>query len=204
LGVALTIDELAAVPRWPLEHTLGLAGRVRGDTLGAWGDNLRERFGQSALDKVRARLPAEHAQIAPVLGDRDRVPVHAQLLITEAIVDELLDGNVLALLPLLVADTRAGLGRIRLTAMRVAGVGNLIRLGPKAFRDVHEKGDHDVDVSAGRAEMRFRGNRLFVHPTWRVLQVFATRVLFDLVNKRGEVVGVDAGDDAFAAIATWS
>jgi hypothetical protein len=204
LGVALTIDELAAVPRWPLEHTLALAGRVRGDTLGAWGDNLRKRFGQSALEKVRARLPAEHAQIAPVLGDRDRVPVHAQLSITEAIVDEFLEGNILALLPLIVADTRAGVGAVRHAAMRLAGPRTLIGLGPKAFRDVHEKGEHDVDVSSGRAEMRFRGNRLFGHPTWRVLQVFATRVLFDLVNKRGDVVGVDAGDDAFTAIATWS
>jgi hypothetical protein len=203
LGVALTIDELVEIPRWPLEHTLALEGRVRGDTLGAWGENLRKRFGADAVARVRARLPAEHASIASVLGDRDRVPVHAQLLLTEAIVDEFLGGDMRALLPLLVADTREGLGRIRLVAMRVAGLGTLIRLGPKTFRDVHERGEHDVDVSTGRARMRFARDRLFAHPTWRVMQVFATRVLFELVNTRGDVVGEDAGDDAFTSIATW-
>ncbi|MFN0252528.1 MAG: hypothetical protein ACKV2T_36965 [Kofleriaceae bacterium] len=202
--MALTIDELAVAPRWPLEHTLALTGRVRGDTLGAWGENLRERFGQSALAKVRARLPPEHAQIAPVLGDRDRVPVHAQLLITEAIVDEFLDGNMPALLPLLVADTRAGLGRIRLTAMRLAGVGYLMSLGPKTFRAVHEQGTHDAAVGKKSAHLYFTNNRLFAHPTWRVLQVLATYVLFDLVGTDGKVLGHDADTNAFTSIATWT
>ncbi len=201
--MALTLDELAASSRWPLEQTLALEGRVRGDTLGAWGENLRTRFGAEAVARVRARLPSELASISPVLGDRDRVPVFAQLLVTEAIVDELLGGDMRALAPLLVEDTRAGLGRIRLAAMRVAGVGNLIRLGPKSFRDVHERGEHTASVSAGRAVMRFTQNRLFAHPTWRVLQVLATRVLFELVNARGEIVGEDAGNDAFTTIATW-
>ena len=203
LGVALTIEQLAAAPRWPLEHTLGLAGKVRGDTLGPWGENLRARFGPTAIDRVRARLPAEHAAIATVLGSRDRVAVHAQLVLTEAIVDELLGGDMLALLPLLVADTRAGLGAIRHAAMRVAGVGNLLLLGPRTFREVHERGVHEADVVAKRADLRFTHNRLFAHPTWRVLQVFATRVLFELLATRGAVVGEDAGDDAFTAIATW-
>lgn len=204
LGVALTIPQLAAVSRWPLERTLALAGTARGDTLGAWGDNLRRRFGDDALARVRARVPDEVAAIAPVLGERDRVPVFAQLVLTEAIVDELLAGDMVALGPLLVADSRAGLGRIKLAAMRLAGAGNLVKLGPRAFRDVHERGQHEVTTSGRRAELRFTGNPLFGHPTWRVLQTLATRVLFELVGTRGEVVGEDTSDTAFTAIATWA
>ncbi len=203
LGVALTIDELRAAPRWPLDRTLALQGRVRGDTLGPWGANLGKRFGADALSRVRARLTPELASIAPVLSDRDRVPVYAQLVLTEAIVDEFLDGDMRALLPLLVADTRAGVGKVRHAAMRLAGAGTLLRLGPRTFRDVHELGEHDVTVASGRAEMRFARNPLFAHPTWRVLQAYATCVLFDLVGVRGTVVGEDAGADAFTAIATW-
>ena len=201
--MALTIDELVTAPRWPLDRTMALAGRVRGDTLGPWGTNLAKRFGPEALARVRARLP-EGLAIQPVLTERDRVPVCAQLIVTEAIVDEFLAGDMLALLPLIVADTRAGIGAIKLTTMRLMGVGNLIRLGPRTFREIHERGEHDVTVASGRAEMRFAGNPLFGHPTWRVLQIFATRVLFELVGARGTVVGDHAGDDAFTAIATWS
>lgn len=214
--MALTIEELARVPRWPLEHTLALQGGVRGDTLGAWGHNLVTRFGPDAVARIRERVVpgtahedrdrvrAELVAIPPMLSDRDRVPVYAQLVLTEAIVDEFLDGDMLALLPLLVEDTRAGLGRLRLGAMRIAGVGNLIRLGPRTFREVHEKGEHAVDVSGRRAELQFTRNRLFANPTWRVLQVLATRVLFELVGAKGSVLGEDTGDDAFTAIATWT
>ncbi len=202
--MALTIDELVTAPRWPLDRTMALAGRVRGDTLGPWGTNLGTRFGRDAVDRVRSRLPAELAAIQPVLTDRDRVPVWAQLLVTESIVDEFLGGDMLALLPLIIADSRAGIGAIKLTTMRVMGVGNLIRLGPRTFREIHERGEHDVTVASGRAEMRFARNPLFGHPTWRVLQIFATRVLFELVGARGIVVGDHAGDDAFTAIATWT
>jgi hypothetical protein len=125
-------------------------------------------------------------------------------VLTEAIVDEFLGGDSLALLPLLVEDTRAGLGRIRLAAMRVMGLGNLIRLGPKTFRDVHERGEHTANVSSKRAELRFSGNPLFAHPTWRVLQVLATRVLFEIVGARGSILGENAGEDAFTAVATWA
>jgi hypothetical protein len=200
LGVALTIDELVAAPRWPLDRTMALAGRVRGDTLGPWGDNLRKRFGPDALARVLARLPMP---VAPVLTDRDRVAVYAQLLVTEAIVDELLDGDMLALLPLIIADTRASIGTIKLAAMRVMGIGNLLRLGPKTFRDVHENGTHEAVVAKKSAHLTFANNPLFAHPTWRVLQVFATSVLFDLVGAKGDVLGEETGDAAFTSIATW-
>lgn len=201
--MALTIEELCAVPRWPLDRTLALAGTVRGDTLGPWGQNLEKRFGAGGLARVRARLPRELASIAPVLGDRDRVPVYAQLVVTEAIVDELLGEQILALLPLLVEDTRAGIGRLRHAAIRIAGVARLLERGPSAFRDIHERGEHEVSVARNRAELRFFGSPLFGHPTWRVLQVLGTLVLFELAGTTGNIAAEPTGDDAFTAIARW-
>ena len=95
----LTIATLAEVPRWDLARTLALPGWCRGDALGPWGENLTRRFGAGAHDRLRRRLPAEHARIAPVLTARDTVPAHAQLVLTEAIVDEFLAGDLRALLP---------------------------------------------------------------------------------------------------------
>jgi hypothetical protein len=198
--VSLTIEALAARPRWSDNQTRSLVGKVRGDTLGTWGNNLVARFGPGALQRVRRRVPDE---IAPVLGKRDRVPVFAQLLLTEAIVDEFLGRDILALYPLLVEDTRAGLGGLQLAILRKLGVENVFRLGARSFRKVHEHGSHDVAIERCDAHFTFSGNALFAHPTWRVLQMFATRVVLELANRSGSVVGEDAGDTGFVAHAHW-
>lgn len=195
----LTIETLAARARWSDDQTRNLVGLVRGDTLGAWGNNLVSRFGPDALARIRRRVPDE---IPPVLGERDRVPVFAQLLLTEAIVDELLGGDILALYPLLVADTRAGLGRLQVGALRLLGPAGAFRLGPRSFRQVHERGAHDVAIDRRTARFSFTGNPLFAHPTWRVLQVFATRIVLDLANTPGTVLGDDVVD-GFDAVARW-
>jgi hypothetical protein len=199
LDVSLTIEALAARARWSDDQTRHLVGRVRGDTLGAWGENLTKRFGPDALDRIRRRVPDE---IAPVLGEQDRVPVFAQLLLTEAIVDEFLAGDLLALYPLLAADTRAGLGRVQLALLRTLGAGGAFRLAPRSFRKVHERGEHDVEIGKRTARFTFAGNPLFAHPTWRVLQVFATRVVLELANTPGTIESEDA-DDGFIAVARW-
>lgn len=203
MGVTLTIADLAVVPRWSDHQTLALIGTVRGDTLGAWGQNLVARFGAEALARVRQRVPASIAATPAVLGDRDRVPVFAQLLLTEAIVDECLGGDVRALYPLLVADTRAGLGRIRLALLRTLGPAGALRLGPRSFGQIHERGEHTVEIAGRTAHLAFRGNPLFGHPTWRVLQAFATQLVLELAAAPGDLTAEGARDDAFDVRARW-
>ena len=201
--MAITIESLAAVPRWPLERTLTLPGRSRGDLLGGWGDNVIKRFGPDALARVRRRLPASLQELAPVLTTRDWVPVFAQLVLTEAIVDEHLAGDMLALYPLLVADTRAGMGRVQLAIVRALGPARALRLAPRQFEKTQERGSLAVEIDRKRATLRFRGSPLFEHPSWRVLQVLATRVLLELTETPGTVVGEAPGPETFDAIATW-
>jgi hypothetical protein len=120
-----------------------------GDLLGRWGDNVVRRFGPAALIKVRARLTPPLDQLAAVLTSRDWVPVHAQVAVTEAIVDELLGGDLGALYPLLVEDTRAGLGRLELAVVRGMGPARALKLGPRSFKKVDERGECEVASTDG-------------------------------------------------------
>jgi hypothetical protein len=201
--VALTIEMLAAEPRWNLNRTLALPGRSRGDLLGAWGDNVRARFGQTALEQLRRRVPASIAALPPVLTARDWVPVYAQLLVTEAIVDEWLGGDLRALYPLLVEDTRRALNRVQLMLVRGLGPARALKLGPRTFKAVHESGRNHVEIEGRTARISFAGSPLFEHPTWRILQLFATQTLLELADRPGSATGESGDADSFVAIARW-
>lgn len=194
----LSLEDLAATPVTPPDQ---LAGRCRGDLLGPWGDNVARRFGAAGLARVRQRLPSPLDQLPPVLSARDWVPIGAQLVVTEAIVDELLAGDWLALLPLLIEDTRAGVGRVQLALLRTMGPGNAFKLTSRTFAKVYEQGAADAQVSGRTARLTFTGNPIFAHPRWRLMQLFAMRVMLDLANAPGTVSGEDAA--GFIAIARW-
>ena len=193
----LTIERLAAAPA---QDFAGLSGRCRGDLLGPWGTNVTRRFGAPGLARVRARL-GPLADLAPVLTAKDWVPIHAQLAVTEAIVDELLGGDWLALGPLLVEDTRAGLGRIQLTLLRAMGAGNAFKLTSRAVAQVYETGSATADVHGTHARLAFTGNAVFAHPRWRLMQLYAMRTLLSLLGATGAVTGEDAV--GFVAVADW-
>ena len=199
----VTDETLAAEPRWEPARVAALPGRNRGDLLGTWGDNLMRRFGTDALRRVRTRLAPPLDQIAPRLGARDWLPVHAQLVVTEAIVDEFLGGDLRALRAPLVEDTRIGLSRMQQVIVRTMGPGRAIRLAQRDFPKVHERGTVDVELTARSARLTFRGTPLFAHPTWRVLQLYGMCTLLELTGKLGTAVGDDLGSDGFVAIASW-
>jgi len=201
--VFLTDEELAAQPRWDRARLLALPGRCRGDLLGPWGQNLERRFGADALTRVRRRLAPPLDRLEPLLTSRDWLPVHAQLVVTEAIVDELLGGDLRALYPLLVEDTGISLGRVQLALVRSLGPARVLRLAPRTHRKVYERGNLEVEVQPRRARLVFRGSPLFAHPTWRLLQLYAQRTMLELAGSPGDAVGEDIGADAFAVAATW-
>src|SRR3569623_1466374 len=160
----LTIATLAEQPRWDLDRTLALPGWCRGGALGRWGVGLTRRFGGGALARLRGRLPAEHARIAPGLTARDTVPAHAQLVLTEAIVDEFLGGDLGALAPLLIEDTRASIGRIQRAVVKTMGAHRALAHGARGFRDVYDRGSAAADTATGRSRVTFRGHELYAHP----------------------------------------
>lgn len=171
----LTDDVLAAQPRWDPARLGGVPGRCRGDLLGPWGRNLSRRFGADAVTRVRARLAPPLDRIEPMLTAKDWVPAHAQVAVTEAIVDELLAGDLRALYPLLLEDTRGSVGRVHLALLRTLGPARAFALAPRTFGKVHEHGTVHVAIDRRRAHLVFAGNPLFGHPSWRLLQLFAQR-----------------------------
>ncbi len=199
----LTTEHLASLPRWQPARLQRLPGRCRGDLLGPWGTNVTRRFGPDAVARVLRRLAPPLDQLGPVLTARDWVPAHTQVAVTEAIVDELLGGDMRALYPLLVDDTRASLGRVELALVRALGAARAIKLAPRSFAKVHERGTVMVNVVGRRAELVFSGHPVFEHPSWRLLQLFAQRTLLELSGSPGDAVGEDAGADGFAVVATW-
>lgn len=202
----LTDDILVSQPRWEPARLVSVPGRCRGDLLGPWGRNLTRRFGSEALTRVRARLSPPLDRLAPILTARDWVPAHAQIAVTEAIVDELLAGDMRALYPLLLEDTRSSVGRVHLALLRALGTARAFGLAPRTFGKVHERGTVHVAIAGRRAHLVFAGSPLFGHPSWRLLQLYAQRVLLELAGTPGEAIGEDAGTDdrdAFAVVATW-
>jgi len=197
-----TIETLAAEPRWDLAEVKALPGRSRGDLLGPWGSNVMKRFGSTALQRVLRRLPSPLDELPATLGAKDWVPVYAQLLVTEAIVDEYLGGDMRALYPLLVEDTRAGIGSVQLVVLKTLGPARTLKLAPRTFRQVHERGSVDAEVAGRSARMSFSGTPLFTHPTWRLLQLYATHTMLELTGRRGTSTG-ESTADGFVANTNW-
>ncbi|MDX2089098.1 MAG: hypothetical protein SFX73_14670 [Kofleriaceae bacterium] len=179
-------------------------GRSRGDLIGPWAPNVARRFGDAAVTRVRHRLPPPLAGIAGVLGADDWLPVGAQLLLTEAIADECLGGNLRGLQAPILEDTRAGLGRMRLLALRALGPGRAIAIAQRDFPKVHERGAVEVELGTHRALLVFRGTPLFLHPTWRLLQLYGLATLLELTGTpAGTVSGEELDGEGFAATACW-
>lgn len=199
----LTFDTLAAEARWDASRVRALPGRCRGDALGGWGENVVRRFGPEVLTKVRTRVGPPIDAVPAVLTAKDWVPVYAQLVLTEAIVDEVLGGDIRALYPLLVADTRAGVGRVQLVLIKTLGAGRVLAHAAAGIRDIYERGSAEARVERRHVRVELRGTPLFGNPTWRILQLFATRAVLELAGTPGTVTGEDLGADAFAAIARW-
>ena len=162
-----------------------------------------KRYGADAVERVRRRLPAALTAISPVLTVKDWLPVYTQVVVTEAIVDEFLSGDLGALYPLLVEDTRASLSRVHLLLARSLGAARAFKHATNSFGKVYDRGEAAITIDKCRARMTFSGHPLFEHPTWRQLQLFALRLFLDLAGTPGEAAGEDAGPDGFVATATW-
>jgi hypothetical protein len=197
--VYVTIEELAADRSSIAEM---LPGRCRGDLLGPWGTNVAKRYGADGLARVRRRLAPPLDQLAPVLTAKDWVPILAQLRVTEAIVDEHLAGDWPALLPLIIEDARAGIGRIQLALLRSIGPGNAFRLTSRTLPQVYESGTGAATVEKKHARLEFTGNAVFAQPRWRLMQLFAMRTMMELAGVQGTATGEDV-PDGFVAHARW-
>lgn len=197
------MKDLAQTPRWPAERTLALPGRVRGDALGNWGENLKRRFGSDAVDRIRARVSPETAKVAPKLGAKDSIAIFSQIEITEAVVDLFFDGDIVGIEPMLVEDTRRAIGTVGVLFLRGVGPKRVLEHAATGYSMFYDQGKVEVEAQRRSGRIIYRDAAHMDNPTWRVLQVFAQRTLYALGGTEAGVTTAEVGPQAFAIDLSW-
>ncbi len=196
------VTTLARAPAWPLERTLALPGHCKGALLKQWGEHVRRRFGEGAADALRAEIGASAVEL-PDAPESDRwFPVAWQLALTRRIVDRHLGGDMLRLEPMLREDARRQptrlvdrVARLALSPKRILGASDRIQAG------LFDLGKAEAHVERTRATILWTGAPFFADPTWRVVQVFAVRAMFDhLRAKEPRIAGREIAADAFELV----
>lgn len=200
----MTLAELAAAPAWPRERVRALPGRCRGALLRDWASHVRRGFGDGAVARLREALELPASALPDAPPRKTWYPVSHQLLVTRWVGAELLDGDLLALEPLLFDAAHGAKDRVIEWALATVGVGFVFRQSRRVHGWLYDRGSVDAAVRRGAAELSWTGAELFAEPTWRLLQAFVVRSTIRSLNR--EVVAIEArdpGPDGFALDVRW-
>ena len=201
----MTLEALAtsAMP-WSQEKLNGLETMVRGHLLKDWGLHVQRRRGLEAVARVRQLTGIR----PPDLPDQPRLdawyPSRYQIALTDAIVQEYLDGDYLALEDLLFADaTRKRERVVRWIAARV-GPATAFKRAPAGHREVYSRGVMDAQVKRGHATLMWRGALVFENPTWQMLQMMAMRLMMRVMKRRLITLeGTTPSSESFEINVAW-
>lgn len=172
-----------------------------------WAENLRRRFGAGAPERVREALGQDLSEAVPEAPrSADWIPVGAHLRCTEVMIDTFCQGDAAALYPMVFEDTVRALPTGARFALRGLGLRRVLSKAPGVHRRLYDVGRVEVErLERSSARLCFTGAELFEHPTWQLLQSFATRMLFELMG-RGRGLQLEAQAPAagsFALELTW-
>ena len=199
-----TLEQLAAVPAWDLEEQLATPGMCRGSLLRDWAVHLRRRVGPELVALLRTELDIDEASLPDQPKAMAWFPVGYQVALTRRIVDLTLGADMLALEPWLIADATRARDRVIQLALRTIGPRRVLASAPKIHRHLYDVGEVAVVVGRRSATVRFSSARLFANPTWRVLQLFATRGM--LAGFKRTITLLEADDsssDGFEIQVEW-
>lgn len=172
-----TLAEIANEPPWPLERTLALPGRVRGNALRAWGAHVDQRFGQGSADRVREHLGLTAAELPDQPTKKHWYPVSLQIRLVRFVVDELLAGDALAFESVFEESTGTA-EKALVLAGRMTGPGLVLRMAGSYHGSVCDVGRCLPDVSSGKAVLDFRDADVFEDPTWRFANMISMKTMF--------------------------
>ena len=187
----LSPEELARAPRWSGLRTRALTTRVRGILLRDWAAHVRTGFGEGALAAVRARADVSPAALPDAPDLRAWYPARLQLRVTEAIIDECLGGDALALGELLRAVGPTTRDRALRWALTKVGPGPMLRGAARAHGRLYDQGAAVAKTRRGAAEVEVTGGPLFAHPTWRLLQLLAIRTMLRALGRAEKALTVE-------------
>ena len=180
----LSIAALAGLSRWSPERVFAMPGRCRGSVLARWGDVCRRRLGASAVRRVREAVGELAEELPDEPPEHAWFPVALQIRITDLVIDEYLDGDPLALDPLLRDDIGRSLGRVTRTFLRTVGPGPVLGRAKVLHAHLYDVGDASAKTRSGSATIQSEGAELFANPTWQILQLMAHRGLVDLTGRK--------------------
>lgn len=199
----MTIEQLAAVPRWPEARTLALDGRLRGNALRAWGTHVARLWGPRAPDRVRERLGLGPDVLADVPTRKDWLPVSVQIRLAHAVVDEWFDGDILAF-ERVFAETSGTGDKVMRWAAAQLGPTAVLKRAAGYHKSVCTVGELDSTATARSARLDFRGADVFDNPTWRLLNTMSMRTMFAFMKRRlTRIEGFDRGPRAFLIELEW-
>lgn len=200
----------AQEPGWSDAETWAVSGSVRGVLLRHWARHCRRRWGDAAVAQVQAVLSqalaaAGHGFQLPDEPDETAwYPAALQLALTDAIVAICLHGDATQLGPLVRADSLRDLGPVQRLAARALGPARAYARAAAGYAHLYDVGQVHTYTRDSGCRLELRGAPLFVHPTWRTLQLWAHAVALEVLHGQPGVVRGEALPDGFAIDVAWS
>lgn len=200
----MRLETLAAEPRWHASRVEALPGRCRGTLLKDWAANFSRHFGPDAVRHIRERLGVSlSGQLPDAPSQHEWLPVALQIRVTDIVIDDFLDGDALALEPVL----RDGLDRSGRVARAL-----IRRLGPtvlRGARQIHKQcydtGSASARLSGRSVVLRSEGAEFMANPTWQLLQLIGHKLLLGLSgHTMVQLEGRSPEPTAFEAHVSWA
>jgi hypothetical protein len=203
MSQTLSYETIAAAPRWPLERTLALPGRVRGNSLRNWGVHVRQKFAPHAPDAIRAQLGLTTNDLPDEPTKKHWIPVHAQIRLVQIIIDDWLQGHALGFENVF-EDTTGTAEKAMVLAGRMAGPAMVLRMAGTYHESVCDVGRCEPHVDGRRATLRFVGAEAFDDPTWRFSQMVGMKTMFSSLKRNLTHFAAEIpGPQVFAIHMAW-
>jgi hypothetical protein len=198
-----TLAEIAQETPWPLDRTLAVPGRLRGNALRAWGLHVDQRFGAGAADRVREHLRMTPSELPDQPTKKHWYPVSLQQRLVRFVVDELLGGDALAFESVFEESTGTA-EKALVLAGRVTGPGLVLRMAGSYHASVCDVGRCLPDVSSGKAILDFRDADVFEDPTWRFANMVSMKTMFGSLKRNIDLIqGEEHGPRSFLIRMHW-
>lgn len=183
---------------------MALPGRCRGSLVARWADGCRRRWGEAGVAAVREGLGPLSAALPDDPGADIWIPVAAQILATDLVIDRLLGGDATALESLLHEDTERARDKVVGWVVRTLGPATVFRGARRLHPHLYDVGAVEAQVSSGLATLTWTGAPLFENPTFHVLQVLGNRIMLRMMRREvTELSAPDAGPDACSLRIRW-
>jgi hypothetical protein len=152
---------------------------------------------------VRERLGLTSAILPNAPTKKHWVPIWAQIRLPQIIVDEWLDGDILAF-ETLFGETTGTTDKVMFWLGSKVGPTAVLKRANSYHARVCDAGTLDSTAGPGWARLHFQDAEVFANPSWRVLQILGMRTMFSYLNRRlDDIHGVETGPRNFEMNLAW-